>query len=76
MPSWSKARSKPSDWRTVSRWVRDGVEALTYLRQLLADSSPLPQVIFLDWNLPKISGLEVLKSIKATDGLKTIPVVF
>jgi len=37
--------------------------------------SPRPSVILLDLRLPKIDGLEVLRTIKTTDELLTIPVV-
>lgn len=36
---------------------------------------PSPDVIVLDLVLPKIDGLELMKSIKADEKLKTIPVV-
>ena len=57
--------------------ARDGVEALDYLLNTSAGKtmSPLPTLIILDLNLPKIDGLEVLKRIKANDQTKLIPVV-
>ena len=35
----------------------------------------LPDLILLDWMLPNISGIEVLKRIKRKDNLKKIPVI-
>src|SRR5258707_9063684 len=59
--------------------VRDGQEALDYLfrKNAYADpsSSPTPNLILLDLNLPKRDGREVLKIIKSDASLSTIPVV-
>jgi two-component system, response regulator len=59
--------------------VRDGVEALDYLFARGAystrDPSVMPQVILLDLKLPKIDGLEVLKSLRADERTKLLPVV-
>ena len=58
--------------------VHDGAEALDYLYcrgkyETRADGPPV--VVLLDLKMPKVSGLEVLKIIKADEHLKTIPVV-
>ena len=58
--------------------ARDGAEALDYLfcrgehgnRQI-----GNPTVVLLDLKLPKVDGLEVLKEVRATPHLKSIPVV-
>ena len=56
--------------------VENGAEALAFLRQegKYADV-PRPSLVFLDLNLPKISGHEVLKAMKADERLRGIPVV-
>ena len=56
--------------------VSDGIEALDFLRQTgkYADA-PRPDLVLLDINLPKKSGLEVLAEIKADPDLKSIPIV-
>ena len=56
--------------------IKDGVEALAFLRQQgqYAKAKP-PDLILLDLNLPKKSGREVLAEIKADEDLKRIPVV-
>ena len=58
--------------------VRNGGEALDYLYQrgkFSTREGRRPVVVLLDIKMPKITGLEVLKIIKADDQLKTIPVV-
>lgn len=56
--------------------VEDGVEAMAFLRQQGAyATSPRPDLILLDLNLPKKDGREVLAEIKSDDRLKRIPVV-
>jgi CheY-like chemotaxis protein len=58
------------------RCVRDGEEALDLLRgRGQYTGHPLPDIIFLDLHLPKKSGLEVLKEIKASERLRATPVV-
>ncbi|MFG0919423.1 response regulator [Pseudomonas fulva] len=57
--------------------ARDGVEALDYLlrREKFADRAEAnPAVVLLDLKLPKMDGLEVLETIRATEHLRTIPV--
>jgi two-component system response regulator len=51
--------------------ANDGVEAL----ELLSSLNPLPAVILLDLKLPRLSGLEVLKRIRADARLKRLPVL-
>lgn len=61
------------------RFVGDGEELLDYLyrRGKYADpsASPRPGVILLDLNMPKMTGIEALKEIKADSYLRQIPVV-
>jgi CheY-like chemotaxis protein len=58
--------------------VRDGAEALDYLRSTgaYAGRNGLdPAVVLLDLKLPKIDGLEVLEQIKGDSALRATPVV-
>jgi two-component system, chemotaxis family, response regulator Rcp1 len=56
--------------------VTDGEAALDFLNKKPPhQNSPLPDLILLDLNIPKLSGLEVLEAIKANDKFKLIPVV-
>lgn len=59
--------------------ARDGAEALDFLfcRGAFSDRSPNhpPKLVLLDLKLPKVSGLEVLREIKAQPETRAIPVV-
>ncbi|MFG1700799.1 response regulator [Nonomuraea sp. NPDC049309] len=56
--------------------VNDGEQAMAFLRRegAYADA-PRPDLILLDLNLPRMSGTEVLREVKADAVLRTIPVV-
>lgn len=55
--------------------VEDGEAALAYLRRPDAQADPRPRLILLDLRLPKVDGFEVLRIVKSTPSLSTIPVV-
>ncbi len=58
--------------------VRDGVEALDYLyrRHNYADRpAETPLLVLLDVKMPRVDGLEVLRTVKEDPQLKTTPVV-
>jgi two-component system, response regulator len=57
--------------------VRDGVEALDYLLGQRDSEyiNRLPQLVLLDLKLPKVDGLEVLKSMRAHERTRLLPVV-
>lgn len=56
--------------------VSDGVEALEYVRREGSYASATrPDLILLDLNLPRKSGIEVLEEIKGDPALATIVVV-
>lgn len=59
--------------------ARDGVEALEYLFgtgvHAGRDTHVMPQLILLDLNLPRLSGLDVLKQVRADLRTKLLPIV-
>jgi CheY-like chemotaxis protein len=71
-------------WQTLDQRIplqvlTDGEEAIDYFKGLdqLADrvAHPRPSLVLLDLGLPGISGFDVLKWIRATAGLKELPVI-
>ena len=52
--------------------LKDGAAALAYLAEC---NGQIPSLILLDLRLPKIDGLEVLRTIKTSTKLRVIPVV-
>src|SRR5262249_22267051 len=60
------------------RWVRDGAAALDFLFCAgdYASRDPLaPKLVLLDLKMPKVSGIEVLRAMKADERTRSIPVV-
>ena len=56
--------------------VSDGIQALDFVHQRGEyASSPQPDIILLDLDLPRMDGRAVLSEIKAEESLKHIPVV-
>lgn len=68
------------DYKLVNRviLVRDGVEALEYLRcegQYATRRPGNPAVVVLDIKMPRMNGIDALKAIRSDPALKLIPVV-
>ena len=59
--------------------VKDGEAALDYLvgRGDYQDntSAPMPAVVLLDIQLPKLDGLEVLQQVRANERIRRVPIV-
>lgn len=55
----------------VCKSAQDGQEALQKLNE---SNGALPDIIFLDLNMPRINGKQCLEQLKNTDHLKHIPV--
>lgn len=57
--------------------LRDGLEALDYLCGGASHpaSAPLPALVLLDLRLPGLDGIELLKFIRSTPSILSVPVV-
>lgn len=55
--------------------AEDGAEALDRLDAVAAGTTPRPDLVLLDVDLPRVSGIDVLRRIKSDPELRTIPVV-
>jgi CheY-like chemotaxis protein len=67
---------KEADVRTNLSVVKDGVEAMAFLRREgHYTDAPRPDLILLDLNLPKKDGLELLSDMNRDQNLKDIRVV-
>jgi two-component system chemotaxis response regulator CheY len=49
--------------------ANDGEEALMQL-----DMYPI-DLVLLDWNMPKLSGIDFLKKVRSMDNYKTLPII-
>lgn len=57
-------------------WVKDGQEVMDFLNKAGEFvSSPRPDLIFLDINMPRKDGHETLHDIKTNESFKAIPVI-
>jgi CheY-like chemotaxis protein len=65
--------------RPTLRTVSNGDEAIRYLQgeKEYADRSryPLPDLLFADWNLPRVNGRELLGWCQQTSDFRSLPVV-
>jgi len=52
--------------------VNDGVQLMDYLKTKISN---LPDVLFLDLNMPRKNGLECLDEIKNNENLKNLPII-
>src|SRR6266540_3924414 len=67
---------KDTDIKNRLHVALDGIEALAFLRREGEYAGvPKPDLILLDLNMPKKSGLEMLAEVQEDDDLKNIPVV-
>jgi CheY-like chemotaxis protein len=57
-------------------FAESGDKALTMLRDASSAAQPWrPDLLFLDLNMPGLSGLELLRIVKSDQSLSTIPVI-
>lgn len=55
--------------------ARDGEEALAYLAKVARGEAPRPVLVLLDLQMPRRTGLDVLRAIRGSDELRDLPVV-
>ena len=67
------ARGEETRWELTT--AKDGEEALQALFEEEGERARLPDLILLDWNLPKVSGNEVLRRVKRDQARRRIPVL-
>jgi two-component system, chemotaxis family, chemotaxis protein CheY len=54
--------------------AEDGKEALNKIRLSVQDKNPYV-LVFCDWNMPELNGIDVLETCKSTPDLAHIPIV-
>lgn len=65
------------DFPTFLYQVQDGQELLDFLlrrSQYLESTHPLPDIVFLDLNMPRIDGLTVLERLRRIEDFRSLPV--
>lgn len=53
----------------------DGLFAIEHLEGLLRDQRPLPDLLLVDINMPRMDGFELLSHLKASEELRHLPVL-
>lgn len=67
---------KLADDGVTTHVARNGAEALAFIQhQSPFEDSPVPALIILDWNLPKVHGREVPPAVRANAETKDVPIV-
>lgn len=61
--------------QTQLTFFQDAESALKYLGRNVQGATVSPDLIFLDFNLPKIDGRDVLRLLKADEHSKDVPVI-
>jgi CheY-like chemotaxis protein len=60
-------------WELIE--AEDGEQAIQILRAEEQQHQTLPEIILLDWHLPRVTGGEVLRFAKEHEALRRIPVL-
>jgi two-component system response regulator len=65
--------------RADLRFVDDGEQMLDYLYRrgpfASPGAAPMPTVVLLDLNMPRLDGRKVIRILRADDGLRHLPVI-
>lgn len=54
--------------------AEDGRMALSKIKEALKNNTPY-EMVFCDWNMPDVTGLEVLESCRGQSEFKSLPIV-
>lgn len=54
--------------------AEDGAQALTLIRKAFTEGAPFGCIV-CDWNMPNMSGIELLKEVRSDANLKSVPFV-
>jgi chemotaxis family two-component system response regulator Rcp1 len=68
-------RDRAGKFRWELSVAEDGERALQIIFAEEENNAPLPDMILLDWKLPKVGGVEVLRRLKENDKTRRIPVL-
>jgi two-component system, chemotaxis family, response regulator Rcp1 len=55
--------------------IRDGISAIAMLRSKEGPWDPAPDIVFLDLNMPRLSGFEVLEILRGTPECDSVRIV-
>ena len=58
--------------------VQDGEEAINYLLRrepYAAEETPVPDLVLLDLNLPRLSGKDVIRRVRAEENVRHLPLI-
>ncbi|HWP81161.1 MAG TPA: response regulator [Bacteroidota bacterium] len=69
---WALSQSKTTNQLTI---FQSGEAGFEFLQQQAQNPDTAPDLVFLDFNLPKVDGREILQKIKSNDLTKIFPVI-
>jgi CheY-like chemotaxis protein len=55
--------------------IKDGENAISYLKNPILDQGSLPNLIMLDLNIPRVAGQKIIQTAKSLDAFKAIPII-
>lgn len=68
-----KAQLKDLGFTQITE-AQNGAEAFTIIEQQATQNTPI-QLVLADWNMPVLTGIELLAKLKASDKYKNLPFI-